>query len=354
MLTRKCTLCFGLILLLLSSCSRQTSFSQMRPGHSLLSDHVKKQIRKIEKSIIGVVANIEYEIQRFDYELNDDRLIPDAASPVGYRLSVTRSSDGILRHNEEIAFSGGGIIVNKNPGIDRYVILTSSHLVSVRDTVDTFYLDKNGKPTDMVFQRRIVRKNQLTVRGPGNWRVAAELLAKNPIDDIALITVKAERSLGYTYNNQMDYDLDLSWGDWVFLFGYPKEIKQMTGGWVSQSPYRGTFSVDAVVRFGFSGSPVFAFSKNRQELILAGIVKSVPSSSFEYIAPDGSLPVGYALRQSDLEKMAVKREMVVNYGTVYCVNSQRIRSFFRANEKFMNRKGIWLAPMYFGEQEPDS
>lgn len=328
-------------------CSRRMTLTQMQVGYSLLSDEIKKEIRNIEKSIVGINAKINYEVQTYDYLTENGQLISDPASPVKYKLRAQNGSRGIIYEKDEKVLSGGGLVLSFSSPSSDYAILTSSHLVSPKDTTDIYYIDENGVETDVLFQKRIVKKVQLSVRGRSNWQVEAQLVASDPIDDLAVIHVNTDRFIAEEYQNRMGYDIDLTWGDWVFLFGYPREIKQMTGGWVSKSPYRGTFMVDAVVRFGFSGGPVFALSKDKSELVFVGIVKSVPSGSLDYIAHDGTLPVGYALSTEDLKKLIVSKEVMVNYGTVYCVDPQRIKEFIKLVRVPLENMKIQLDPKYF-------
>jgi len=330
------------------SCAKQMTLTQMQTGYSLLSDELRNEIKNVEKSIVGVNADIVYEIHTFNYQMRDGHPVLDPDSPVKYRLNRTTGQGGVSREKDNKTLSGGGLILDYNFDGGLYTILTSSHLVVPEDTTDVYYVDDKGQPTDLLFQRRIIKSVALSVRGPANWRVHAELLAHDAVDDIAMITAKTKRSLGPEFHNSIGYDVNLSWGDWVFLFGYPREIKQLTAGWVSTSPYRGTFAVDAVVRFGFSGGPVFAVSRKKMELVLVGLIKSVPSGTFDFIAPDGTLPVGYALTPADAPKLRVRRETVVNYGTAYCVNPQRIRAFMRNMRAPLEQAGIELESKYFG------
>ncbi|MFQ5753243.1 MAG: serine protease, partial [bacterium] len=211
------------------------------------------------------------------------------------------------------------------------------------------YLDEDGIPTDVLFARYIVKDVVTTVRMGGNWRVEAKIIATDPINDLALITLQTQNSLWREFPNQIGYDLDLSWGDWVFLFGFPKGIKQMTGGWVSKAPYRNTLAVDAVVRFGYSGGPVFTISRDKVKLTFIGLIKSVPRSTMDYIAPDGSLPMGYRLTFEDMDKLFVKKEVMVDYGTAYFVAPKAIKDFLNRNVTVIESAGIYLHSKYYGK-----
>ncbi len=314
----------------------------MQTGYSLLSEEVKKEIKRVEKSVIGVNATITYEIQTYDYEVRDGKLIPDRGSPFRYRLKP----NGIYKTKDEKTLSGGGIVLNHSYQSNIYAILTSSHLVAPKDTVDIFYTDSNGAATDVLFERRIVKSIYLSVHGRLNLRFKADLISHDPVDDIAIISVKTKRTLATEFQNGPGYDLDLTWGDWTFLFGYPKEVKQMTGGWISESPYRGTFALDAVVRYGFSGGPVFALSKDRTQLVLVGLIKSVPNSTLDYLSPETILPNGYNLNADDLSKVIVRKLNLVDYGTAYCVGPKRIQAFLKASKAALSNNRIYLHKKY--------
>ncbi len=328
--------------ILQSGCAKKITLTEMQSGYSLLSEEVKKEIKQVEKSIVGVNASIRYEIQTFDYIFRNGKLIPDKSSPFRYKLKP----NGIVITRDEKTLSGGGIVLDRSYQNNIYTILTSSHLAAPKDTVDIFYTDVNGVLTDILFQRRIVKNIYLSGHGQNNMRFNAALISHDPVDDIALIFAKTEKAIATEFHNEPGYDLDLTWGDWTFLFGYPKEVKQMTGGWVSESPYRGTFAVDAVVRYGFSGGPVFALSKNRTQLVLVGMIKSVPSSNLDYIAPQEILPPGYNLNTEDLNQLVVKKLVMVEYGTTYCVGPKRIQAFLKANEAALSNNGIRLHKKY--------
>lgn len=317
----------------------------MQVGMTLLSDDIQKELKIVEKSVVGVNTRIRYEIQNFSYLTKNGKVIYDPNSPVRYKLDSKNGDTGIVTATDYKTLSGGGLIIDLNNSTSMYTILTSSHLVFPEDTTDIYFLDENGIETDVLFARYIVKDIRISVLAPNNWRAEAELIANDPVSDLAVIAVNTERLLGAPFPNPMGYEKQLGWGDWVFLFGYPKGIKQLTGGWVSEAPYRGTLGVDAVVRYGYSGGPVFAIDDAK--LIFVGLIKSVPRSTLEYVAPDASLPLGYHLTSEDLGKLVVKREIMVEYGTAYFVSPQAIKEFMKLARAPMENRGVELAPKYY-------
>lgn len=339
---------FFCVCLALLSCAGKHSSSPARFELTLLSDQIKREIRKVSKSIVGINTHIRYEIYQYDYLQRNGRLVRDPNSPLRYKLDAKNGDSGIIVTNDKKTLSGGGLVIHIGHPESRYAILTSSHLVAPDDTTDIYYLDENGNATDILFTRYVIKGLSISVRGPSNWGAEATLIADDPVNDLAIISVETENSLGREFPNEIGYHLDLDWGDWVFLFGYPKGIKQMTGGWISRAPYSNTLAVDAVVRFGYSGGPVFAISHDAK-LVFVGLIKSVPSGAMDYIAPDASLPMGYRLTQEEVENLIVKREMLVEYGTAYFVNPKTLKKFFRAGRAILANSGIRLDPKYYGK-----
>jgi len=330
----------------LLGCARQTPLLPHR-GLSLLSPEIKSALKKVERSIVGINTEVIYEIQKFEYLIENGELVADPTSPLKYKLAVT-NNNGVKIETDKQTLSGGGLIIDIDNLNSKYTILTSSHLIAPEDSTDVYYVDENGTQTDILFARYLLKSLKVFVLNNNIWSVEAKTIADNRATDLAIIQAEGSNILGVEFKNQLGYDIDLGWGDWVFLFGYPKGIKQMTGGWVSKSPYPRTVAVDAVVRFGYSGGPVFTFSKDRTELAFVGVIKSVPRTNLIYIAPDQTLPVGSSLHSQDLPKLSVKRAILVNYGTAYFVDSKSIKSFLNSARNTMNDFGISLARKFYG------
>jgi hypothetical protein len=346
-----CTLRVFLFIIIATgvSCAGSKTATQVQSEISLLSDELRNELRDITSSIVGITTDIQYRIYKYNYLFEDGRFVPDPNSPLRYKLHSSYGENGIIVETDERTLSGGGIIIDFDRDKSRYCVLTSAHLVKPNDTTDVYYLDENGNLTDVLFARYIIKDVLVTVRGRSNWRPRAKVITYDSINDLAVLEVQTRNFLGIEFPNDVGYDLDLSWGDWVFLFGYPKGIKQMTGGWVSEAPYSGTLAVDAVVRFGFSGGPVFAISKDGAKLLLVGLIKSVPRSTLEYISPKSSLPMGYQLTKDDIENLIVKTEIMVDYGAAYFVSAKALKKFFGNYQKEIRAAGIELEAKYYGK-----
>jgi hypothetical protein len=322
----------------------------MQTGMSLLSDEIREQLRVVASSIISIKTEIKYDIYKYNYVTENGQFIPDPNSPVRYKLNYGNGEVGIIVEQDQQTISGGGLIIKSDREKSRYTILTSNHLVSPKDTTEIYYLDTSGIETDVLFSRHIVRHVTVSVSGFSNWRAKADVVATDARYDLALIDAKTDLLLGVEYPNKIGYELELSWGDWGFLFGFPRGIKQLTGGWVSESPYPGTKAIDAVVRFGYSGGPVFGIAKNWGQLVFVGLIKSVPLSTMEYVIPEISLPKGHILTQEELQSLIVEKRNLVDYGTAYFVAPQAIKDFFLSKRSHIEAAGIDLDGKYYGER----
>ncbi|RMD92247.1 MAG: serine protease [Calditrichaeota bacterium] len=317
------------------------------PTFSLLSPEIRQEIQTLSTSILAIDTKVRYDVYKYQYATQNGQFIPDPTSPLRYKLAIGNGKTGVIVEEDVHHISGGGLIINIDKEKSIYTILTSDHLVSPKDTNDVYYYDKNGVQTDILYSRSILRNVIVTVISATNWRARAKVVVSEPRFDLALITVKTDLLLGNEYPNHLAYDEKISWGDWVFIFGFPKGIKQLTGGWVSESPYPHTMAVDAVVRFGFSGGPVFMVSRNTGRLLLAGLVKSVPLQTLEYVVPENELPQGQKLSQRDLESLLVQKTNLVEYGTAFFVSTEALREFFLESRPKLEAINIHLDDKYY-------
>jgi len=159
--------------------------------------------------------------------------------------------------------------------------------------------------------------------------------------DLALLFVPAEPSLGSEYPYGVAYQEPVALGDFTYVFGFPKEIKQLTSGLVSPLPYEGFFMVDAVARHGFSGGPVFVV-RPEQEIMLAGIIRGVTSDKLHYVQPPDNSVEGQNLDVTEITKSSAQTLDLINYGAAYAVDSRRIGRFLRECSHALATKRIFL------------
>jgi hypothetical protein len=169
----------------------------------------------------------------------------------------------------------------------------------------------------------------------------AEILFFDPRADLGLVLIKTAPAVGEAFAFSIAYKNEVQWGDLAFTFGYPREIKQLTMGLISPSPYPGTFSMDVVARYGFSGGPVFVVRPGG-DLQLAGIVRGVPVTKLRYITPPPEMPAEQNLVAEDLLLSTADEYDLIEYGTVYVVGTEKIGKFLKDSQTKLQQKGIYL------------
>jgi len=303
----------------------------------LISPTSQENVRTIVSSVIGISAVVDYRLEFFEYEMSNGQFVAEAGSPTGYRLA--RGSNAIKTAKKIQKISGGGVILYQDER--QTLILTCEHVVNSPDTVRTFFRDDEGHETKVISSRAVKRRATYQVINQINQMETMEVLHVDPRTDLGLLLVKTSPSLGEPLPYPIAYQKDVKWGDLAFVFGYPREIRQLTMGLVSPSPYPGTFSMDVVARFGFSGGPVFVVRPGGA-LELAGIVRGVPVTKVRYLAPAPDLAPGQTLEADDLKIVTAEEYDLIEYGTVYAVGTEKIGRFLKDRQTKLQQRGISL------------
>jgi hypothetical protein len=307
------------------------------PDYSLINPTSQKNIRTVVHSVVGISAVVDYRLEFFQYELAGGKFIPEPGAPTGYRLARGTNAVKTARKTQKI--SGGGLILYQNPS--ETLILTCEHVINSPDTVRTFLRDPEGRDTKIPSSRAIKRLATYHVINQINQLLPAEILSFDTRVDLGLVLVKTAPLVGEPYSFSIAYENEVQWSDLAFVFGYPREIKQLTMGLISPSPYPGTFAMDVVARYGFSGGPVFAIRPGG-DLQLAGIVRGVPVTKLRYITPPPELPAGQNLATEDLPLSTADEYDLIEYGTVYVVGTERIGKFLKDSQSRLQQKGMYL------------
>ena len=306
-------------------------------NYSLISPRTQENIRALTSSVVGISAVVDYRLEFFQYEMADGKFIPDASSTTGFRLARHANAVKTARKTQKI--SGGGLILYQNQSVA--LILTCEHVINSPDTTLTFFRDPEGRDTKILSSRATKRLATYHIITQINQLLPAEILSFDTRVDLGLVLVRTEPTLGVSFSAPVAYESEMRWGDLAFAFGYPREIKQLTMGVISPSPYPGTFSMDVVARYGFSGGPVFIVRPGG-DLHLAGIVRGVPVHKLRYLAPPADLPAGQNLVVEDLPLSTAEEYDLIEYGTVYVVGAERIGRFLRDSQPQLQQKGIFL------------
>ncbi len=305
--------------------------------YSLISPRTQEKVRDVVATVVGVTAVADYRLEFFQHEQVGGRFVPEAGSPTGYRLAKVAKPILISQKIQKV--NGGGIIIYRDER--NTVILTCEHILISPDTLRTYYRDAGGNETKVLASRGIKKRTTHHVINQINQMQPVEVLHTDARVDLGLVLVATSPTLGAPFLHRIAYQNEVKWGDLAFVFGYPREIKQLTIGMISPAPYPGTFSLDVVGRFGFSGGPVFVVRPGG-ELELAGIIRGVPVNKLQYVAPPPEVPPGQPLTAEDLNLLTAQEYDQIEYGMVYAVSAERIGKFLKESLPILEKKGIFL------------
>ena len=137
--------------------------------------------------------------------------------------------------------------------------------------------------------------------------------------------------------------LDLQWGSFVYIFGYPMGNQVITKGIASPGPKRpmGEFSVDALLNKGYSGGVILAIRNGVPNFELVGMVKSVNSTHEEFLkpAPDQQRTPDWIPYKGDAYTGSSDN---IQYGLNAVVPFESILEFYRKNRNDLVSMGYNL------------
>jgi S1-C subfamily serine protease len=331
--------CIAAVVPLLNSpgcTSVRTQSDIIRSG--VFSPLTQEQVRRTASSVVYVGAIYNYSVAVFNYDLNGKRFVRDAKSQTEHRLA--HDGRAITSADTSIAVHGAGIILYHDER--RAVVLTSHHLLSSADTVDMFYHDSSGNVTSILFSRAIKTKSIFYAKDQrGNMRVA-EVACTDGRSDLGLIFLEISQPLGTEFPFAVAYENELDWGDAVYVFGFPRQTKQVTFGMVSPTHISGNFVIDAVTGFGYSGGPILAVQPDGS-LKLGGIMRAMTVDEINYVVPPPYLLPGNLLSGEDVAHLRTDRVRMIQSGTTFGIDSGRIGLFLTGCREVLSRRGIALA-----------
>jgi hypothetical protein len=233
----------------------------------------------------------------------------------------------------------------------RVALLTCAHVVDFEDTVVTYFLNADHRPTNVIRTVAIKEKqsNYVAVFPEGG---ELAILALDRAADVAILgkqfIVDPPGSIK-VFRYPLGKAKDLEWGSFVYLFGYPSGYRMVTKGIVS-SPNRdrrGSFLVDAMFSRGFSGGIVLAIRDGIPNFELVGIVKLVsarssfvvsPSKEYDEASYDPAIPYNGPI--------FVERRTEIESGITQAISAESLVAFFDANEPLLLQQGYRLQRVF--------
>jgi len=227
-------------------------------------------------------------------------------------------------------------------------LLTCNHIVDFPDTIFTYYVGDDRKPTQYVRSFAVKQRQSNYVAGV-EGAVDMEILAKDNANDVALLgkIYKTDLPIGNSiFSYPVGYAKELQWGSFIYLLGYPSGHEIVTKGIVSNpnKEKNGSFYADAVFSGGFSGGIVLAIRDGVPNFELVGIVRLVPGRTVSYLTPerDGEhLELDIQIPYSG--DVYVERRNDIEYGVMQAVSSEAITEFLSAHRTELSDKGYDLS-----------
>ncbi len=287
--------------------------------------NVSEALNKVAKSIKLINSQVFYKSIVFSEEM---------------KIKKQNLTDSLLKNsfvkilNKEETSSGTSIIIaNQN---NKVLFLTCAHVIDFPDTIITYYSDPLGFYSDNINQVSIKLKQSIYVpEVPGIGEV--DLILEDKNSDIALLgkeILTKQLSSVPVLEFPIGNSLELDWGNYLYLMGYPFNTKMLTRGVVS-SPRKdeyGGFMVDAVINHGFSGGVILAVSNGLPNFEFVGMVQAMNSEEFNFLAPRYSADsIKYNSKVPYKGEMYAESKNLIRYGFTRSVPINLIIKYVKDN-----------------------
>jgi len=298
---------------------------------------------KIARSVVKVRVETRYRVEIPQYVLKDDTFIKDPSSPYGYRVKMEKGKPLVDRTQETVQVIGSALVFTEEGNL--IGLVTCNHLVNPEEKIETYFLDEYGNPTDILASVAIKLSSSVAVEIEGVPGFQGEVLATDRGRDVAVLKCRPRFTPVLMnllpFNFRWGNSSELTYGDFVYVFGYPKEEKRLAHGLVSSHASANVFGVDAAIRYGFSGGPVIAIRDGDPNYELVGLCKGVAASTIRVIAPhEGKATL--VPKTLSLEDIYIKELKTIDYGLTYCVGVNGIKKFLLRNKDLLRQNGLGL------------
>ena len=332
-----CLLIF--ITLFLFSCAsedqiRQTAYPDLYDGKYDSEFPYRSSSEQLEEisNTIRLVNSIAF-YRTYNFEKRDS--ITPASIKLGILPKFLESSTSF----EETASGTGTIVYSSGNNI---AILTCAHIINFPDSFKTYYMTDKGKNTGLLKSFSVKVKQDIYIVPffeEGNF----ELVVKDDELDIAILKKKIKEQPLFRIQT-LDFPLgkanELSWGTFVYVFGFPANYKMISKAIVSSPNYdkKSSFIIDAVANQGMSGGVIFAIRDGVPNFELVGMVRSAPAE-FEYVLRPQRDEVVLLGSEYKGTLIADARKNI-KYGITKVLSIESISKFIEDNEDIIIDNGL--------------
>lgn len=227
----------------------------------------------------------------------------------------------------------------------RVALLTCSHIVDFSDSLITYHQNSSVVKSFTVKEKQINFVKDFPEGGE------LEVIARDPQNDIAVIgrTFSTTRADLPVFRYPIGRSMDLEWGTFIYIMGYPMGHKMITKGIVS-SPNRdkkGTFLTDAPFNRGFSGGAVLAIRDGVPNFELVGLAKSVSATSNFVLTPSKDFDQSLYDPGNPYDgEIFVDMKTDIRYGITTVISTEMIKEFFEKNDAIFRNKGYNFSSLF--------
>ncbi len=242
--------------------------------------------------------------------------------------------------------SGTGTLIYSSNGT--VALLTCAHVIDFPDTIVSYFANKQGTYTDNVQSIAFKTRKFIYAAGFPEGSEVNEILSDKNLD-IAILgnhySTRYDR-LFHVFTYPFGKAKDLTWGNFVYVFGFPLNYKIISNAIVSSPNYdhAGSFFIDAVVNRGYSGGLVLAVKNGVPNFELVGIIEWVPEENENILQP---APLDESMKYNPLVpykgEVFVKQQKFLRYGITKVIPIESIVDFLNQNKDNLIQNGYYFS-----------
>jgi len=241
--------------------------------------------------------------------------------------------------------SGTGTVIYSSDGT--VGLLTCAHVVNFPDTIVSYFSGTKSVNTDRVQSISFKSKQVIYVAGFPEGSEVKEILSDNSLDVAVLGNKYGPQYAKYfhLFNYPFGKADELSWGNFVYFFGFPLNYKMLSTAIVSSPDYDkfDSFFINGVINSGCSGGIVLATRNGVPNFELVGIIDWVPDESENILQP---APLEDPFKYNPLVPYTgdfyVKEEKFLMYGIAKVISIESVIDFLKKHKKYFIDNGFYF------------
>ncbi|MGH1362959.1 MAG: S1 family peptidase [Calditrichia bacterium] len=333
--------CLILIVLLLAILSTGCQKTVIAPHQRIVDgkydigfplDYKPEVIERLMESVQLLNAHVFYD--RYSFEASDG-IVPGRITK--NLLKEKKNTRSVYQD-----FSVGTATLIYHQSL-RVALLTCAHVVDFPDTLYEFYASDN--PANAIVSSVSIKKRQTNRLVNFRYNAEFELIAVDRDNDIAIMGGRLDEPPQLplpVLRLPTGSARELSWGNFVYMLGYPAGKKMITSGIIS-SPNRNRehdFLVDGMFNRGFSGGIVLALRDGMPNFELVGILTSVAAEEEIILAPTpGTDYAAFPVHRPYRDNLYFRERKLIKYGVTFGVSIESILKLLEKRDQYLRDQG---------------